>query len=224
MKQKTKKVKFVQSKITGGHYAFQTEKASKPFQNPMGVCMSIQIKKSDIVADVGAYVGEFSLLCARQGAKKVYAFEPTPDTFKLLKRNAKQYDCITPVRRAVVGDGSDEVTLYISTGIGVTNSIVKEKQKGIKVKTVQYERAVKKATVVKIDVEGAEYSFDIIQPDLRAIILEFHPLTNCDWQKKAKKIIRKIRQAGFEPIHEPEFKHGWDLIGSWTRKLKRRKV
>jgi hypothetical protein len=31
---------------------------------------------------------------------------------------------------------------------------------------------------VKIDVEGAEYGYDIIKPNLRAIILEFHPVTS----------------------------------------------
>lgn len=211
------KVRFVKSKITGGHFAFQSEKSKKPFTNPMNVCTMIKVRKNDIVSDVGAYVGEFSLWCARQGAKKIYSFEPTPDTFKVLKKNSKKYSNIKPVNRAVVGDNKKEITLYLSTGIGVTNSIMKKKKNSIKVPTVKYERAVKNATIVKIDCEGAEYSFNIIQPQLKTIILEFHPISKRNWEKRAKKIMSKIRNSGFKPIHEPGFKNGWDLIGAWSK-------
>ena len=37
---------FVKSKTTGGHYAFKTEKALKPFQNNMRECKSIKLIES----------------------------------------------------------------------------------------------------------------------------------------------------------------------------------
>ena len=82
---------------------------------------------------------------------------------------------------------------------------------------MKYEEAIKEATVVKIDVEGAEYSYDIIQPQLRAIILEFHPLTKKDWKGMAYNIMNKIEDAGFKPIIYPTFKNGWALNSSWIR-------
>ena len=81
----------------------------------------------------------------------------------------------------------------------------------------QYEKALQDATIVKIDVEGAEYNFDILQPNLRAIILEFHPLGN-DWKDRAIKIMNKIESSGFKNVIKPTFKSGWNLTGSWIKK------
>ena len=62
---------------------------------------------------------------------------------------------------------------------------------------------------MKIDVEGAEYNYNIIQPQLRAIILEFHPLTKKDWEGMAYNIMNKIgklykyHQLTITKIREP---------------------
>jgi len=208
---------FVQSKVTGGHFAFKTEKGTKPFENPMDTCIKIKLVPTDIVADVGAYVGEYSLYAARQGVHKVLSYEPTPQSFALLNKNKKPnmeiFNC------AVVGTDAPAVTLYISKGIGVTNSIAKNrnKQSAISVKAIKYERAIQDATVVKIDVEGAEYGYNIIQPNLRAIILEFHPIVGKDWQQRAHEIMDSIESAGFTRIVRPHFKSGWSLIGCWEK-------
>ena len=189
----------------------------KPFQNNMRECHSIPLKKSDIVADIGAYIGEFSVYCARYPVKKVYSYEPTPNTFKVLSMNALPNMELKNV--AIVGDKRKTVDLFLSKGIGVTNSIKKALRKAgkITVPALQYEEALKDATIVKIDCEGAEYEFNIIQPQLRAIILEFHPIVGWDWQKRAKEIIKELNNAGFKTIMEPTFKSGWGLTGSWLK-------
>lgn len=213
-----KTIKYVNSKITGGHYAFQSDrKSNKPFENNMGECKSIELFESDIVADIGAYVGEYSLWCSRQNVKEIYSYEPTPDTFELLKRNAT--DKMKLMNYAVIGDDRETIDLYISKGIGVTNSTAKSRSKShkITVPAIQYEKAVENATVVKMDVEGAEYSYNIIQPNIRAIILEFHPLEKQDWIGKAMEIMRKLDRAGFRTIVEPTFDSGWSLTGSFLR-------
>lgn len=210
------KVVYIKSKITGGHYAFQSERSNKPFTNPMNTCMKVHLYKFDVVVDIGAYVGEYSLYASNQNVKIVYAYEATPRTYKVLKKNSKD-TLIAPINKAVVGDNREKATLFISRGIGVTNSIVKSKGDKIKVPAIRYEDAVKKATVVKIDVEGAEYSYDIIQPNIRAIILEFHPLAKENWKEKAEQIMANMKSEGFKAIARPRFKHGWDLIGCWIR-------
>ena len=120
---------------------------------------------------------------------------------------------------AVVKGDNKFTYLYISKGIGVTNSIIKTKNKAkrIEVKTINYKEAVKDATIVKIDVEGAEYTYPIIQPQLRAIILEFHPISKKPWQQWAFIIMEKIEKAGFKTIIRPTFRSGWSLTGSWQR-------
>ena len=120
---------FVKSKITGGHYAFKTSKSNKPFSNKMTECKSIELYENDVVVDIGAYVGEYSLYALRQGIKKVISYEATPRTFKTLTYNVTQnseYRNISELHnKAVVGGDDDFVNLYISSGIGVTNSITK---------------------------------------------------------------------------------------------------
>jgi FkbM family methyltransferase len=211
------KVVYVDSSVTGGHYAFQTDRASKPFENNMRECKSIELNSSDVVADIGAYVGEYSRYAVRNGVKKVLSYEPTPATFKLLMKNALPK--MKLFNSAVVGNNDEYVDFYLSKGVGVTNSIAKSYKKAgkIRVKAINYKKAVKGVTVVKIDVEGAEYSYDIVQPHLRAIILEFHPLRKKPWKAYAEKIMKGIERAGFKPVIKPTFKSGWSLTGSWLR-------
>ena len=81
------------------------------------------------------------------------------------------------------------------------------------------EDAVKDASVVKIDVEGAEYSYNIIQPNLRAIILEFHPMSGFDWRSRANLMIEELQDHGFVPaIKLPTFKNGWDTNSAFIKK------
>ena len=213
---------FVKSKVTGGHYAFKTQKSAKPFTNKMGECKSVKLYPDDVVADVGSYVGEYSLYALGQGVRKTISFEATPQTFNLLSYNLGRspYSNNSEAHnKAVVGTDIEFVDLYISKGIGVTNSIAKSHGKlgRIKVPTIKYEDAVRDASVVKIDVEGAEYSYNIIQPNLRAIILEFHPLVKEPWKRMAYQIMRDIESAGFNPIMKPQFLNGWDMAGSWVK-------
>ena len=214
-----KRITYIESSLTGGHYAFQTEKSNNAFCNPMGECKSIKLNSNDIVVDIGAYVGEYTMYAARQSVKKVISYEATPDTFALLEKNTNKYDNVEIHNLAVVGDNRKECELFLSNGIGVTNSIEKKIRKTgkIKINAIKYEEAIKEATVVKIDVEGAEYDYDIIQPNLRAIILEFHPLAKKDWKGMAYLIMNKIKDAGFKDIVYPTFNHGWALNSSWVR-------
>lgn len=203
--------------MTGGHYAFISEKAKTPFTNKLTEAMTITLGPEDVVADIGAYVGEYGLYAVRNGAGRVKCYEPTPGTFDLLKINVGE--SVETYNVAVVGDDSPTVRLNISSGIGVTNSIAKTQRKSgyIEVPAMKYEDVVADATVVKIDVEGAEYSYNILQPHLRAYILEFHPMTGFDWKARAEQIIADIEAAGYIATCRPSWQHGFDCHGAWVR-------
>jgi FkbM family methyltransferase len=207
----------VSDKVIGQYQAFQTENSKKAFKNPMGVNRSIPLLSSDIVVDIGAYVGEFSMYAADSHVAKVRSYEATPATFELLKQNARPP--MEVINRAVVGNDSPSVKLYLSKGVGVTNSIAKVKPDFITVPAIRYEEAINDATIVKIDVEGGEYLYNIIQPQLRAILLEFHPIARKPWLTWAKDIMQKMEDAGFRGVRVPTFKNGWDLTGSWVREV-----
>jgi len=64
-----------------------------------------EIEKGDTVLDLGSHIGYYTLIAAELvGEKgKVFAFEPKPTNFVLLKKNIKinNYQNVIPVQKAV---------------------------------------------------------------------------------------------------------------------------
>ena len=209
-----KRIVVNENKFSGRHYAWQSSRSKKPFTNPMQSCKAVQLYPSDIVVDIGAYIGEYSLFASRQ-VREVRSYEASPSTFGVLRMNKKPNMQI--FNAAVIGGNEPQVELFLSDGIGAANSIVKKKKDSVIVRAINYRDAVQGATVAKIDVEGAEYDYDIIQPNLRAIILEFHPISD-NWEA-AYKIMEDLRRHGFKPAYKvPQFKNGWDTNSAWIRR------
>ena len=69
-------------------------------------------RRGDVVVDIGANIGVYSLYAAHKGAQ-VVAYEPHPETFALLKANTtgRNVECH---QAAVVGKGTDPVALWIN--------------------------------------------------------------------------------------------------------------
>ena len=76
-----------------------------------------EIKQGDIVVDIGANIGYYTLLASRQvgSVGKVYAFEPDPTNFALLKKNVAINNCrnVVMVNKAVA-ERSVTMKLYLS--------------------------------------------------------------------------------------------------------------
>jgi hypothetical protein len=101
----------------------------------------------------------------------------------------------------------------------VTNSLIK-KRVGTEeiVKCINYNKIIADATIVKIDIEGGEYEIiDLIQPHIRAYIIDFHKVGK-DWKDKANDIIKKLDENDYECIIKPNFNCGWTQAGSWKKK------
>ncbi len=205
--------------VPGGHNCIYAE-GKKPFITPMKECNSISLRHSDVVVDIGAYVGTYSIRCARFPVKKVIAYEPTKVTFDIL--NLTKLSNLKVINAAIVGDDKTEVKFYISKGIGVTNSTLFSKVKLLnKVKAVNYKKAIEEASIVKIDIEGGEYSIpidDLVHAKLRGMIIDFHPVKR-DWIEKATLMINKIEDLGFINIIKPNWANGWTRAGSWLRNI-----
>lgn len=205
--------------MPGGHNVIWDGKAEKPFIPPTKEFDSIALRHSDVVIDIGAYCGTYALRCARFPVRQVVAYEPTPATFEIL--SATRLPNLELVNAAVVPPGAPEtVDLFVSHGIGVTNGLVAQNRKAysIKVHAVSFEAAVSGASVVKIDVEGAEYTYPLLCSDtVRALIIDFHPLTGRNWVRRANEMIAEIEAAGFTPVVSPDWSNGWTRAGSWIR-------
>lgn len=115
----------------------------------------------DVFGDCGANIGIYSVLLGKQ-CKKVYAFEPSADTYKLLERNI-EINGFTNVSAVRKGVGSKNEEIFFTKGLDTTNHIVKnaagieENVEKISVlKLDEYMKDKDAITILKIDVEGSE--------------------------------------------------------------------
>jgi FkbM family methyltransferase len=117
--------------------------------------------------DVGAHIGEYSLLAARSvgGTGHVHGFEPQPKMFEFLRRNvaANQLSNVTPHRLAVSDRvGSAEFSLHPEPSMAFLNPIDFRDPAlpTISVTTISLDEFWKSSgrlpNLVKVDVEGAE--------------------------------------------------------------------
>jgi FkbM family methyltransferase len=142
----------------------------------------------DRMVDFGAYVGLTTLYAATY-VPRVFAFEASPTSFSLLRANV----ALNPALRSrialfphAVGDRDAEVTLY---GRGYADpgcSIFRDVQRGTMVigapaarvpmrdaYTVLIETGIGPRTLLKIDVEGAEYQ---LIPAVAGLLAEAKPV------------------------------------------------
>jgi len=125
-----------------------------------GALFAESIGEGAVVLDLGAYLGYFTVLAGRRGAR-VIAFEPDPRTLPYLRRNIESNgiaDRVRIVERAVgaaagtaiffLSQGGDESTLHPNatheTAVTVQVTSVDSETEGLTV------------DVIKMDVEGAE--------------------------------------------------------------------
>ncbi len=132
--------------------------------------LTTEIKEGDVVVDVGANIGYHTLSLARLVGKKgkVYAFEPHPENFALLKKNlsVNGYTNVV-VEQKAVSDKKQLLKLYLATDQrSTTHSIVQNVYTGgryIEVEAIaldEYFRDNKdtsRISFIKMDVEGAEH-------------------------------------------------------------------
>jgi len=132
-----------------------------------------EIKKGDIVVDIGASIGYFTLIFARAVGNegKVFAFEPRPERFELLKKNIaiNGYHNVTLENMAVMNH-TGELDFYYSKNekTGFKFTVSKEQsanvsEKGI-AKTIKLDDYFDKKNLsnkidfIKSDVDGPEFS------------------------------------------------------------------
>ncbi len=124
-----------------------------------------EIKKGMTVIDVGANIGYFTLLMARcVGASgKVYAFEPDPENFNLLRKNVRinGYKNVILVKAAVARK-KGKIGLFVNENSNAEHSIYSfsKNQKKILVNSWSLDEYFsdkdKKVDFVKLDIQGAE--------------------------------------------------------------------
>lgn len=158
--------------------------------------------KNKIVIDAGSNLGEFAIYCARLGAKKVYAFEPVTETFKILEKQIKINNLkgkVIPIKMAL---GDKNETLNINFGeIGDVGAHIGGELSSSSeiIKAIKLDDFIKKEKVgfIKMDVEG--YEENILRGASKIIKRDKPILSFSAYHKPADKkilpmIVKGIRQ------------------------------
>lgn len=174
------------------------------------------IREGNTVLDVGANIGYYTTLFSQLVGKhgRVIAFEPTPRTFRLLKKNLNVNGCRNvEAHQVALSDISASGTLHINLYNRGGNRIYESP--GMPTQAVRVERYDKfidplvRIDVIKIDVEGAEMLAlrgmeGMIARDRPTIIAEFVPYTLKKAGTSAEEMLDFLSKYGyaFEDIDE----------------------
>jgi len=172
--------------------------------------MRKELRKGNVVIDIGANIGYYALMESRLvGNKgKIYAIEPVPKNFKLLSYNVKlnNYKNIKLFNLAI-GEKRKKEKMHISTHHNRC-SMIDDGSKfigSIMVKTETLDNFIegkKWPDLIRMDTEGYEY--EIIQGMKKIlktekplkIFIEIHP--TIIKKKKTIKLLTTLKEAGFQ--------------------------
>jgi len=173
------------------------------------------IKKGDIVLDLGAHIGSFTRYANLKGANTL-SFEPNPDNFKILEKNAGLADRdidTTCLEKCVTTEKSGEITFYFNekktedryrftkiASPGRTGQMTFDNLDVQELLDMQEENQTS-FDFIKMDIEGSE--FQIIDEDripaCDNIMIEYH-LTK---DKNMENFRRRFE------IIKKKFKYAW---------------
>lgn len=103
---------FNQKDLISDYIAFSGE--YEPF---IAEVMKKNIKKGDVVVDIGSHIGYFTILMSKLvgEAGKVYAFEPEQKNFELLKKNIEFNKCSNVILNQIaITDYTGKIKLYLT--------------------------------------------------------------------------------------------------------------
>jgi FkbM family methyltransferase len=166
-----------------------------------------KLNKLDLVVDVGANVGLFTELSLQKGAKKVISLEVNRKSIETFQKIHSNNDSISLIPKGLSNE-TGFVDIYINPENSLISSTLKSHDSSLNLQdSVEMiglsdlikDNKLKKIDLIKIDVEGSEYSiFDRASIEdlskIGAILLEFHDnfgnILN-------DSIISKLEGAGF---------------------------
>ncbi|WP_428326234.1 FkbM family methyltransferase [Nitrosopumilus sp.] len=123
-----------------------------------------EIKPGDVVLDVGANIGYYTLLFAKLVGPQghVFAFEPEPKNFELLTKNVNVngYKNVTLIQKAV-SNNNEIKNFYLTNTNTISHRLSKPHNecKSIKIETISLDDFIDKHDIVnfiKIDIHGSE--------------------------------------------------------------------
>jgi FkbM family methyltransferase len=176
------------------------------------------LQDGDIVIDIGAYVGYYTLLAASKVGKEgqVFAFEPNPLTYALLTKNIETngYTNVAAIQKAVSNKNGSAILYlrYDTSAYSLFEDCSYMRPVGeITVQTIclddffkDLELLTSRIKLIKMDVEGAEMlallgmSRLIRSSKKLSMILEFNPSFINASGHQPEELLNKIAEWGFK--------------------------
>ena len=173
------------------------------------------VHEGDVVIDVGAHVGYYTLLMAQLVGKngKVYSFEPDPVNFELLKKSVEinGFENVVLIQKAV-SDTTEKIKLFLGDNDSAINRIYDAKlgdaKKSIDVESITideyYKENDKLFNFIKIDSEGSEAKIingmeKFLTKNRKLIMMtEFFPFLIKKSGDEPKQYLKSLENSGFE--------------------------
>jgi beta-1,4-mannosyl-glycoprotein beta-1,4-N-acetylglucosaminyltransferase len=175
--------------------------------------------KGKIFVDVGANYGYVALLADKLGAKKILAFEPNSNNYKILEELTAGYDNIITYKQAVY-NSADKIRI---TDAGITSNIFKTSEKDEEIPAISLRQIIdlipsNEPAVLKLDCEGAE--FDIIYKAPKELVrrfdilyLEIHNDMAPEYLNGSDNLIAYLSKIGFISERLPFVSGIWTADG-----------
>jgi FkbM family methyltransferase len=173
------------------------------------------LRPADLLLDIGANVGVYSVLAAAVCGARAMAIEPVPSTFARLSANLRVNGIEIRVDAKNVGVASHAGTLTFTSMDDTVNRVVvtadsaTEATVAVEVTTVDALAAAVKPALIKIDVEGFESEVlaggqtTFSSPDVEAIVIELNG-SGSRYGFSDADVDRRLRSSGFAPFrYEP---------------------
>jgi FkbM family methyltransferase len=175
------------------------------------------LRRGDVVLDIGANIGYFSLLSASLVGPegRVLAFEPVPSIAALLEDNIRRNGAHVDVHRVIVSDVAGEAEIFRSggTNIGRSGTLASEGSSSEgRVPVVTATEVVdadlwSRIRFVKVDVEGDERrvlrGLEKLLAELQpgaAVFVEITPDELAARGETAEELLSTMRGLGFDPF------------------------
>lgn len=193
------------------------------------------VSKGDIVLDIGANIGYYTLILARLvgNGGKVYAFEPDPSNFALLKKNVaiNQYKNVVLINKAV-SDKEGDIPLYLDNQNKGGHRLFAPKKPShvaIEVESIFLDSFFldkdDNISFIKMDIEGAEFNaikgmYNLLSSNDRIKILtEFSPGELTRSGVRPVKFLKLLNSLGFKLYKFNNRTNGVSLIDvrQWSK-------
>ena len=182
-----------------------------------------EVGHDDVVYDIGAHHGLYSVLLA-QKVRRVVAFEPEQECFARLEQNVHiNGRANISMYCQALGNREEQKVLYLGDGVGAINSgqlganCIAGAQQTISVipgDVFRQMQSLPAPTVLKIDVEGYEgfvlegFQETLNTSECRMVCCEIHPALLPDHMTK-ESVLEIFKNAGFSEVdllpHKTEF-------------------